>query len=114
MYCQFCGKELPAGAAVCPSCGKAVGWAAPGPVGAPSPASPHPSAGDTVDALVADTQRAARDLAVATARVSKILLTKADEVAKDPKGSAKRAARRAAEELDKARKEIERALDQMK
>ncbi|HEV2166114.1 MAG TPA: zinc ribbon domain-containing protein [Thermoplasmata archaeon] len=119
MFCQFCGKELPASANACPACGKPVSapsTGAPNTAGMPPPPPPppRPTAGDTVDALVAETERAARDLAQATAKVSKMLFAKADEVTKDPKGSAKKAVRRAAVELDKARKEIERALDQVK
>ena len=44
MYCQKCGKELPAGASFCPSCGAAVGAsaAATSPGYAPGkPVSPH-------------------------------------------------------------------------
>ena len=67
-----------------------------------------------MDALVAEARKAARDLAGATARVSKKLVEKADVVAKDPSGSARTVARTASRELDKARKEIEKALSRLK
>jgi hypothetical protein len=115
MFCPFCGKDLPEGASACPFCGKDPGSAFPGSTG-PSPSKNAASSrvNESVDALVADTKRAALDLAVMSARVSRKLITKADEMAKDSPAAAKKAARIAAEQLDKARKEIEAALENLK
>ncbi len=100
MYCQWCGTPLPPGAESCPHC------ANPG----AAEASVGPTRSDPVDQLVADAKHAAKDLAVATARLSKRLLSKAEVAAKDPSGSAKRAARRAAKELDRAAEELDQLL----
>ena len=100
MYCQWCGTLLPPGAESCPHC------AGPGATG--SAAGSVRS--DSVDQLVADAKHAAKDLAVATARLSKRLLSKAEVAAQDPSGSAKKAARRAAKELDRAAEELDQLL----
>jgi hypothetical protein len=55
-------------------------------------------------------KRAAKELAVLTAQLSKHLASKAEIAAKDPKGSAKKAVQRVAKELDKAAKDIEKVL----
>lgn len=99
MYCAQCGKELPQNASACPACGFALH-------GAPS----TPPGGDSVDQVLSETKRAARELAEASARLSKRLVVKAQTAAKDPGGSAKRAAHRVAKELDAAAHEIDRIL----
>ncbi len=100
MYCQWCGTLLPPGAESCPHC------AGPGATGS----SAGSTRSDPVDQLVADAKHAAKDLAVATARLSKRLLSKAEVAAKDPSGSAKKAVRRAAKELDRAAEELDQLL----
>lgn len=98
MYCQWCGHELPAGARSCPSCaGVAPGAAGPG-------------REEKVDRLVSEAKRATRELATATAKLSKSLIQKAGQAAKDPSGSARKASRKVAEELDHAAKELDRIL----
>lgn len=69
---------------------------------------------DSVDALIGDAKRAALELAVLSTRISQRLIERADAAAKDPSGTARNAARKAAAELDKARKGIEQALEQLK
>jgi len=56
------------------------------------------------------TRRAAKDLASATARLTKRVMDKAEEAAQKPTDSAKKVANRAAKELDAAAKEIDRIL----
>lgn len=63
-----------------------------------------------MDHLVEDAKHAARDLVVATARLSKSLVAKAEVAAKDPPGAARGAARRAAKELDRAAHELDDLL----
>ena len=53
MYCQQCGKELPAGAEKCPSCS------------APVPGQPSHSPMDPVDQAVKEAKQAAKDLMAA-------------------------------------------------
>lgn len=96
MYCQQCGKELPQGSGACPACGYASGTTS--------------SSAATFDQLLKETKHAAKDLAATTAQLSKRLLAKARTAAKDPPGSAKKAAHRAAEELESAAREIDRIL----
>lgn len=98
MYCQNCGKELPVGALSCASCGAVV----PGVHVGAAPAS--------VQELLAEARRAARELVSATAQLSTHLASKAEAVAKDPSGSVKRTVHRAAQELDAAAREIDRIL----
>lgn len=99
MNCPRCGTSLPPGTMTCTSCGAAVARATASP---PEPAS--------LEQLLAETKRAAKDLASSTAQLSKRLLTKAQTVAKDPSGSAKKIAHRTAEELEAAAREIDRIL----
>ena len=96
MYCAQCGKELPASAVTCPACG--------------SPSASVPRSGDTIDQVLNDTKRAAKELAEATAKLSRRLVEKAQTAAKEPRASAKKAAKRVAKELDSAAKEIDRIL----
>lgn len=65
--------------------------------------------GDLEEAL-AETKRAAKELAGATARLAHRVLSKADRAAKDPKASVQKAAQRVAKELDAMSKEIDRIL----
>jgi signal transduction histidine kinase len=67
-------------------------------------------AADDLQHALGESKRAAKDLAVASARLTKQLLKKAEAATKDPSGSASRAAKKVAEELDAAAKEIERIL----
>jgi cell division septum initiation protein DivIVA len=101
MYCQWCGAELPAGAAKCPKCGKATSSAS-GPTGT-----------QDFDQIIADAKRAAKDLTTAAAQLTQRLGSKMQAAADDPKGSAHRVARRVAKELDAAREEIEKALREL-
>lgn len=110
MYCSQCGKELPTNATVCPSCGFSLG--APRYFSTGPSATPPPSA-DPVELILNETKKAARELADATARLSKRLVEKAQTAAKDPTGSAKKAAKTVAKELDSAAKEIDRILKEL-
>ena len=65
--------------------------------------------GDLEQAL-SDSKRAAKELAVASARLTKHLIQKAETAAKDPPGTATRAVKRLAEELEAATHEVERIL----
>jgi hypothetical protein len=101
---------MPEGASVCPACGRS----------GPSAASFQASAAgsgtstDSIEKLVAETKRAAMDLARASARVSERLLARAESATKGSGISAREAARKASKGLERARKEIERALDELK
>jgi signal transduction histidine kinase len=64
----------------------------------------------SIDQTVEELKRAAKDLATASARLSQRLLEKAGTAAKDPKGTARRAAETASHELDAAANEIRRLL----
>jgi len=99
MYCQGCGRELPAGSRTCPACGF---LAEPPPSAASSPG--------TIEELVAELKRTAKELGRDAAQLSQRVVGKAGEVAKDPPASAKRVTRKVAQELDKAAKEIDRIL----
>ena len=104
MYCQQCGHELPPGANNCPACGSQV----------VPPAHSHRSGATlNLDEAIADAKKAAKDLVSITAQLSERLAAKAERVAKDPSGSAKRGVRRMATELDKARKEIDKILNNL-
>jgi hypothetical protein len=84
----------------CPKCGKIT----------PSGPDTERSSRDAVERAVADTTRAAHDLAAAATRFSERLAVKMKAAADDPKGTATRTARRVARDLDTAREEIEKAL----
>jgi cell division septum initiation protein DivIVA len=99
MFCPQCGKEIPSGSPTCPACGY---------LAVPQPASK--SSPDSIDDVVAELKRAAKDLARSAAALSGRVVDKAGDAAKDPKGSAKRVTRKVAQELDHASKEIERIL----
>lgn len=98
MFCQNCGKELPAGAFVCAECGAAV------PGHHAGPAQP------TFGQLLEETRKSAHDLVESTAHLTKRLASKAEAAAKEPSASAKKAVNRVAKELDAAAREIERIL----
>jgi hypothetical protein len=98
MYCQNCGKEIPSGAYTCTACGAVV------------PGSHRGSSVPSVHQLVQETRRAARELASATANLSRHLASRAESAARDPSGSAKKVAHRVAKELDAAADEIDRIL----
>ncbi len=66
-----------------------------------------------LEQALGETKRAAKDLAVATARLTKRVLSKADRAAKDPAGSVQKAAHKVAKELDAMSKEIERLLKEI-
>jgi uncharacterized Zn finger protein (UPF0148 family) len=100
MFCQQCGKEIPSGSPTCPACG----------FNAMSHSAAAPSDPESVEKIISEMKRAAKDLSVAAANLSQRVADKAGRAAKDPSGSAKRATRKVAEELDKAAKEIDRVL----
>ncbi len=101
MYCQNCAHELPSGATACPSCGFAV----------PGSGSHAGSSGpSSLDQVLHETKRAAQDLAASAGKLSERLLAKAGTAAKDPTGSAKKAVKRVAHELEEASREIDRIL----
>ncbi|MHB8351094.1 MAG: hypothetical protein ACYDFT_00115 [Thermoplasmata archaeon] len=62
--------------------------------------------------MVSEVAHAAKDLAATVSRLTERFVTKAEAVSKDPTGAARKAARRAADELDAAAKEIDRVLKQ--
>ncbi|MFI5419165.1 MAG: hypothetical protein ACHQ2Y_09795 [Candidatus Lutacidiplasmatales archaeon] len=68
---------------------------------------------DPIDQAVADTKRAAKELANATARLSGHLLTKAGTLAQDAPGVAKEVGDRVAKELEAAAREVERILKEL-
>jgi len=102
MRCASCGAENPDGSPVCGSCHAPL---IPPP---PPPSAATPS--NQLDDLVRDTQRAAKELAVASARLSKRLAEQAKVAAKDPGGTAKKAADRLAKELESVGNDVERIL----
>ncbi len=65
---------------------------------------------DEFQEALAETKRAAKELATATARLTRRVLSKADRAAQDPKGSVRKAASRVAKELDAMSAEIDRIL----
>jgi hypothetical protein len=100
MFCRWCGAVLPEGAAACPKCGKPTSVAG----------DVEKTTRDTVDSVIADATRAAKDITAAAAQLSEKLAARLRSAADDPKGSVSRAARRVARDLDNAREEIEKAL----
>ncbi len=63
-----------------------------------------------LEQALGETKKAAKDLAVATARLTKRILHKADRAAQNPTASVEKAARKVAKELDAMAKEIDRLL----
>jgi cell division septum initiation protein DivIVA len=98
MKCGTCGAEPSAGDVYCRMCGHSV-----------SPAPP-----DSVDRLVADAARAAKDLASTALKLSHRVLDKAEAAAHDPRGAVRTAVKRVSDELDAARKDLDKALDRLK
>ena len=95
MYCSRCGTDLPAGVENCPSCGFAI----------PRSSSLRAAPGKSLDSLeeaLRDAERAAKDLAHATARLSKRVATGASKAARDPSGTAKKVTARLKQEIDDA------------
>lgn len=68
---------------------------------------------ETLNDALYEAKRAAKDLASASAKLSRRLLTKAEDAARDPEGSARKATRLVAKELDAAAREIERILNDL-
>ena len=99
MKCTNCGAETGAGAVYCPACGRAL-----------NPPPPAAAASDPVNLLAREVKAAAKDLAIASAKLSKSLAKEAGRAAEDPKGTAKRVAKRVAADLEKASQQIEQAL----
>ncbi len=100
VYCQGCGRELPSGVLICPACGYATPGAGEG-------ASARTG---SVDELVADLKRTAKQLGRDAAKLSQRAVDKAGEVARNPPDAAKRVSKKVARELDKAAQEIDRIL----
>ena len=65
---------------------------------------------DSLEEALNETKDAAKQLASAATRLSKRLLAKAENAARNPSGSAKKVAHRVAKELDAASREIDRIL----
>ncbi|MGA8275685.1 MAG: zinc ribbon domain-containing protein [Thermoplasmata archaeon] len=103
MFCRWCGTQLPDRVETCPKCGKRESRVS----------DSEDSGRDAVDRAVADTTRAARDLAAVAAQFSDRLATRMKAAADDPKGTATRTARRIAHDLDAARERIEKALQDL-
>jgi uncharacterized Zn finger protein (UPF0148 family) len=101
MFCQNCGKELPAGANACPACGAVV----PGHVPAGHPASFQQS--------LEETRRAVRDLIDRTAQLTKRVAARAEDAAKEPSATARKAVDRVTKELDDAARDLERLLKEL-
>jgi len=100
MYCQQCGKELPPNSLSCPACGFKAD-------------PPRSASSSSTEDVVADLKHSAKELVRATAKLTQRAAEKADVVANDPKGSAKRVSRKVSEELDKAAKEVDRILREL-
>jgi hypothetical protein len=67
-----------------------------------------------VDQLIQEARHAAHDLARVSARLSLSVLAYAKAAAKDPSNTAKKSADRLSKELEKAGKDIERLLEDLK
>lgn len=68
---------------------------------------------DTLEQALGEAKAAAKDLARASAQLARKLLDRAERAAKDPRGSAKRAARTTAKELESAAHEIDELLKKL-
>ncbi len=104
MHCPSCGSENPPTNATCSACHAPL---VPPP---PPPSAGRATAGSPVDDLLRDTEKAAKDLAAASARLSKRLAERASEAAKDPSTTAKKAVHKVAKELESVGQDIERLL----
>ncbi len=98
--CRWCGASLTPGAAVCGSCGR--------PFNLPDPPK------DAVADALGEARRAAKELAAATARISEYVLAKAKTAAADPPGAARKVLKKAADDLEAVRQDVERALKETK
>lgn len=96
MYCAHCGAEMPEGTNVCPSCGYTTNASMPG--------TPKSNSSDPVDEVLRETKRAVKDLAEATAKLSKQVAAHADALAKDPSGTTRKA-------LDRLKRDIHSLVD---
>ena len=98
MFCANCGKELPGGAGACPACGFSPGR------------STGASTSSAIHEMVSEAKRAVKELNEAATSLSRQVRSGAQAAAKDPKGTSKRAVRRAAKELESAVDEIDRLI----
>jgi hypothetical protein len=67
-------------------------------------------ADDSLEAALGEAKQAAKDLARASKELTQRLLGKAERAAKDPKGTARRAAKTTAKELASVAREIDEIL----
>ncbi|MGD0250276.1 MAG: zinc ribbon domain-containing protein, partial [Thermoplasmata archaeon] len=104
--CIRCGTEVPVGAKYCPACGFAC-----------SPSSTEGSSGsssrDPLELALLEAKRAAKDLAEAMAKLSKRVAATAGTAAKDPSGTAKKAADRVKKEVDGALEDLSELLKEL-
>jgi hypothetical protein len=70
-------------------------------------------ANEAFEQALGEARKAAKDLARASAQLTRRLLAKAERAAKDPRGSAERAARTAAKELESAAREVDQILKKL-
>ncbi len=91
---------MTAGAPVCGSCGR--------PFNLPDPPK------DPVNDALTEARRAAKELAAATSRVSEFVLAKAKTAAADPHGAARKVLKKAADDLEAVRRDVEKALRESK
>ncbi|NNN17557.1 MAG: zinc ribbon domain-containing protein [Thermoplasmata archaeon] len=96
MYCAHCGAALPEGTNVCTSCGVASSTSVPG--------SPKANSSDPIDEVLQETKKAVRELASATAKLSKQVAAHADALAKDPSGTTRKG-------LDHLKRDIHSLVD---
>lgn len=105
MYCAHCGIELPGGATTCASCSFRTQ--------APSPAASGHASSNPVDEILRETKQAVRDLAEATAKLSKRLAAHADAAAKDPSATARRARDRLKKDIDALATDVSNTLKKL-
>ena len=98
--CRWCGASLTPGSTVCASCGRPFNL----------PGTPK----DPVDDALKEARRAAKELAAATARVSEFVLAKAKTAAADPGTAARKVLKKAADDLEAVRRDVEKALRETK
>lgn len=65
---------------------------------------------DPLEDAIRETKKAAKDLALATTKLTRHLLRTAQAAARNPSASAKKAADRAAKELGEAARDVERII----
>lgn len=98
MFCPNCGKPVPAGAATCPECHAVV---------IPPPRS---GAENAVDQIVTDLGKGTKEILRASAHLTKKVVSKAGDAAKDPAGSAKKATKKVAHGIHQVAKDIDKEL----